>query len=129
MKSFCPTHAPRSGFAGQSGGDVAFPGKVASIRIVHPATQAKIRVRRKLIRSSHDLPLQHEGFHIGTVVATLTDVRELMKHLPADRRARSTWRYVAAQLEAAAAGSVDIAEASIALRIVLMLEGVGCRPN
>jgi hypothetical protein len=33
---------------------------------------------------------------------TLADVRELMRHLPKDRRNRSTWRHVAAQLEQAA---------------------------
>jgi len=57
---------------------------------------------------------------------TLADVRELMRHLPADRRARSTWRRVAADVEAAAAGG-DIEGAAIGLRLVLMLEGVECR--
>ncbi len=38
------------------------------------------------------------------VLATLADVRELMRHLPVDRRERSTWRQVAADTEAAAAG-------------------------
>ena len=36
---------------------------------------------------------------------TLADVRELMRHLPEDRRARSTWRYVAQQLAEAAVGA------------------------
>jgi hypothetical protein len=35
---------------------------------------------------------------------TLADVRTLMWHLPEDRRARSTWRYVAQQLAEAAVG-------------------------
>jgi hypothetical protein len=36
---------------------------------------------------------------------TLADVRALMRHLPEDRRARWTWRYVEAQIaEAAGAG-------------------------
>jgi hypothetical protein len=60
------------------------------------------------------------------ILATLADVRELMRHLPADRRERSTWRRVAADIEAAAAGG-DIEGAAIALRLVLMLEGVECR--
>ena len=60
---------------------------------------------------------------------TLADVRELMRHLPEDRRARSTWRYVAAQLDKAATGILDTAEVEIALRLVLMLEGVRCRPR
>ena len=59
---------------------------------------------------------------------TLADVRELMKHLPADRRERSTWRQVAADIEAAAAGG-DIEGAVIGLRMVLFLERVECRPQ
>ena len=59
---------------------------------------------------------------------TLADVRELMRHLPEDRRARSTWRQVATDIEAAAAGG-DIVGAVIGLRLVLMLEGVECRPE
>jgi hypothetical protein len=54
---------------------------------------------------------------------TLDDVRRLMRHLPADRRQRSTWRHVDAQLEQAAAGA-DTINVSIALRMVLSLEGV-----
>ena len=61
------------------------------------------------------------------ILATLADVRELMRHLPADRRARSTWCRVAADIESAASGG-DIEGAAIALRMVLMLEGVECRP-
>jgi type II secretory pathway component PulL len=59
-------------------------------------------------------------------LATLADVRELMRHLPEDRRARSTWRYVEQQLAEAAAGA-DPADATISLRLALMLEGVECR--
>ncbi len=33
---------------------------------------------------------------------TLADVQTLMRHLPEDRRERSTWRYVATKLKAAA---------------------------
>jgi hypothetical protein len=62
------------------------------------------------------------------ILATLSDVRELMRHLPADRRARSTWRRVAADIEVAASGG-DIEGAVIALRMVLMIEGVECRPQ
>ena len=60
-------------------------------------------------------------------LATLADVRGLMRHLPDDRRERSTWRQVAADIEAAAAGD-DIEGAAIALRMVLFLEKVECRP-
>ncbi len=58
---------------------------------------------------------------------TLSDVRELMRHLPVEHRSKSTWRHVAAELENAAAGA-DTADVSIALRMVLMLENVECRP-
>ena len=51
------------------------------------------------------------------VLATLADVRTLMQHLPADRREQQTWRQVAADIEAAAAGG-DIEGAAIALRMV-----------
>jgi hypothetical protein len=61
-------------------------------------------------------------------IATLADVRELMRHLPKDRRALSTWQHVAAELDKAAAGA-DPADVSIALRLVLMLELVPCRPR
>jgi hypothetical protein len=46
------------------------------------------------------------------------------------RRARPTWRQVAAGIEAAAGGG-DMEGAAIALRLVLvlMLEGVECRPQ
>ncbi len=59
---------------------------------------------------------------------TLGDVRTLLRHLPKDRHARSTWRYVADQLIQAAAGA-DTADVSIALRMVLSMEGVECRPK
>jgi hypothetical protein len=61
-------------------------------------------------------------------LATLADVRTLMQHLPADRRGLSTWRQVAVDIEAAAAGG-DIEGAAIGLRMVLFLEGVECRPK
>jgi hypothetical protein len=48
-----------------------------------------------------------------------------MRHLPADRQARPTWRYVAALLADAATGA-DAADVSIALRMVLSMEGVRC---
>jgi hypothetical protein len=40
----------------------------------------------------------------------------------------SSWRHVAAQLEQAAAGA-DTADVAVALRMVLMLENVECRPR
>ena len=57
---------------------------------------------------------------------TLGDVRELMRHLPKEHRARHTWRHVAAELEKAAVGA-DVIDLAIALRLALMLEKVECR--
>ena len=59
----------------------------------------------------------------------LADVRELMRHLPKENRNKAAWRYVAAQLDKATTGTVDTVEVEIALRLVLMLEGVKCRPK
>jgi hypothetical protein len=57
---------------------------------------------------------------------TLADVHTLTRHLPADRRDRTTWRHVMVELDKAAAGA-DPAEVSIALRLVLSIEGVEYR--
>jgi hypothetical protein len=57
----------------------------------------------------------------------LADVRELMRHLPEDRRARSIWRCVEQQL--AGAAGADPADVAGALRMALMLENVECRPQ
>jgi len=59
---------------------------------------------------------------------TLADVRELMRHLPRATRERDTWRHVAEQLAEAARGG-DVNDAAVALRLVLMLERVECRPS
>jgi hypothetical protein len=60
---------------------------------------------------------------------TLADVRALLRHLPEDRHGRPTWRHVAKQLAEAANGAVDPAHVAIALRLVLSMEGVECRPQ
>jgi hypothetical protein len=52
---------------------------------------------------------------------TLADVGSLLGHLPKDVRARSTWKGVANQLDAAARGA-DPADVAVALQLVLMLE-------
>jgi hypothetical protein len=59
---------------------------------------------------------------------TLADVQTLLRHLPEDRRERSTWRHVAAQFEKAALKG-DTKDLAIALRMVLMLEGIEWRPK
>jgi hypothetical protein len=48
------------------------------------------------------------------MLKTLTDVRDLIRHLPKDHRERSTWRYVAALLADAAAGT-DTLDVAVAL--------------
>lgn len=60
-------------------------------------------------------------------LTTLADVRALIGKLPAEHRARSTWQHVAACAREAAAGEGDVADAEMALRLVLMLERVPCR--
>ena len=45
---------------------------------------------------------------------TLADVRKLIGHLPADRRELNTWRHVAAELDKAAAGTVDLIDDAVA---------------
>jgi len=62
-------------------------------------------------------------------LVTLTDVRTLIRHVPAERRERTTWTYVASQLAEAAAGAIDTAHVAVARRLVLMMEGVECRDD
>lgn len=58
---------------------------------------------------------------------TLADVRALVeKHLPEHCRRKTTWRYVADRLAAAAKGG-DIADVVVPLRMALSMEGVECR--
>jgi hypothetical protein len=54
-------------------------------------------------------------------VRTLID-----RHLPADYRAKETWRYVSKLLAGAAKGEEDVGDVEIALRLVLAMEGVEC---
>jgi hypothetical protein len=58
---------------------------------------------------------------------TLADVRVFVtKHLPEPYRDRPHWLAVARDIEAAACGG-DPAEASMAIRMALLIEGVACR--
>jgi hypothetical protein len=61
-------------------------------------------------------------------LATLADVQTLMRHLPEHHRQRPTWRHVAGQLDAAAAGG-DPKNIGVALVLVLSLEGIEWHPK
>jgi hypothetical protein len=58
---------------------------------------------------------------------TLADARALLKHLPKETRAKSTWQYAEGELDKAAAGA-DAKQLSVALQMVLSLEGVEFQP-
>jgi hypothetical protein len=60
-------------------------------------------------------------------LATLAHVRKLLSHLPKASREKSTWQHVEAELDKAAAGA-DPADVSVALQMVLSLEGVEFQP-
>jgi hypothetical protein len=65
-----------------------------------------------------------------TPLKTLADVRALIeKRLPKEHREKSTWRHVAARLDEAARGGGDTVDVAVPLQIVLLLEGVECRPK
>jgi hypothetical protein len=51
-------------------------------------------------------------------------VRELIKRLPKDHRAKSTWQHVEKQLNAAALGEVDTIDVAVPLQMALSMEGV-----
>jgi hypothetical protein len=62
-------------------------------------------------------------------LATAGDVRDLIvKRRPEESRQKSTWQYVAG-LALDAANGADGADLSVALRMVLSLEGIQCRPS
>ena len=62
-------------------------------------------------------------------LATLDDVRALVqKHLPVSYRKKPTWRRVESITTAAARGELPAEEVTVALRMVLQLEGIQCRP-
>jgi len=50
------------------------------------------------------------------------------KHLPAEYRSKFIWRHLAGLLKRVAEGQQDVSEVSIALKIVLQLEGVKADP-
>ena len=60
---------------------------------------------------------------------TLADVRALLGHLPKKYRAKQTWRHVAKTLDEAAGGEIEPLEVTVALKLVLSLEGITARPR
>jgi hypothetical protein len=56
----------------------------------------------------------------------LADVRELLRHPPADHRERLIWRQVAAAL-ARAVADAGVVDVFVTLRIALRTEGAECR--
>jgi hypothetical protein len=60
---------------------------------------------------------------------TLADVRVLLGHLPKEYRVKETWRHVSKTLDDAASGGIHPREVAVALKLVLSLEGIVCRPN
>jgi hypothetical protein len=63
---------------------------------------------------SHPLP-RPLTIPIVVDLVTLADVRELIRHVPKERRENLNWRHVAAELAKAAAGG-DTTQVSIALQ-------------
>ena len=62
-------------------------------------------------------------------LSTLEDVRALVhKHLPVEYRSKQTWQRVATIATAAARGQLPPGEVSVAVRMVLQLEGIRCQP-
>ena len=72
----------------------------------------------------------HRGFtnrHPLCLPITLADLRTLLGLRPKASREKSTWQHVAAELDKAAAGA-DPVDVSVALQMVLSLEGVEFQP-
>jgi hypothetical protein len=61
-------------------------------------------------------------------LATLADVRELLRHLPDGHRERLAWQHVASELDKAVSGA-DPLDVSVALRLAPALDGVPCGPT
>jgi hypothetical protein len=81
----------------------------------------------KALRRDWSRPLPQPLIIPGVMtLATLDDVRKLLRHLPASFRAKSTWQHVADELDKAAAGGYLI-DIDVALRMVLFMERVECR--
>ena len=57
---------------------------------------------------------------------TLADCRELLRHVPAERRKLPSWQRAASDLRDVAV-SGDVSGAAISLRLVLFMERVECR--
>ena len=61
-------------------------------------------------------------------LSTLADVRDLVhKRLPAPYKQKQVWQRVAVLTAAAARGDLPAEEVTVALKMVLSLEGIACR--
>ena len=88
-------------------------------RSVKPAQGWKRPLPRPIVLP--DVPL---------TLATIADVRDLVhKRLPPQYRDKQTWQRVAIVTAAAARGQLPAEEVAVALRMVLQLEGIACRPQ
>ena len=61
-------------------------------------------------------------------LTTLTDVRTLLDHVPAEHPEKENWRYVATKLDEAARGA-SVVKVFAVLRAVLSMEGIAYRPQ
>jgi hypothetical protein len=67
---------------------------------------------------------------VPLTLATIADVRDLVhKRLPPAFKAKQVWQRVAVITAAAARGELPAEEVTVALRMVLAIEGIACRPQ
>jgi hypothetical protein len=65
---------------------------------------------------------------VPLTLSTIADVRDLVhKRLPAAYKQKQVWQRVAVITTAAARGQLPAEEVSVALRMVLAIEGLQCR--
>ena len=57
-------------------------------------------------------------------VRTLADLREFLRHLPAEKKRKAAWQKITALVDDAADGGAATADVAMALELVLTLEKV-----
>ena len=66
----------------------------------------------------------------GLFLGGLPTLSGLIRHLPKDHRAKSTWRHVEKQLNAAAIGAIDTVDVAVPLQMVLTWKALpACRTD